>query len=682
MSNEKGISCRFLNKNKIEKFSNSYQEKCLVHFYLLKGACIGITDGSRKIIKKNDGNVYFFQSSLNKVYISNEDYITLFEKTPFISFKIIQKLAEPNRYDECKNIFTFEFIEKCESLILMKILLENIPNISSIHKEHNTLVNQLKNIFKITNGRRSSFIQFIQNKTKNKVNLIVLLNIFFSIYNYICFIIFQNESPSLMKKLEFSTDLESFIDSFMSDLPEFETNQELIKKALMGQDLQYSVFLKKYLMNLFKESTNQSNIPVNLLNKKKKELTDQNRRFITETQNLQIRFFDKYISDYFGEDLERERGIQYFLQMSQEYQEISNYISQKLNKKINNQQLQSLFENMLYKTIEEYVDLFMNKIKINNRNYTTYQKILVNSGYGSIYNLQNGTIRKKEVLINKSIGLMKILNEQIIQFILYHMTNYFINLTPSMLFKLPYQCIPNIHVKQSGKIEQNRNTTFITTSMEKIDGVSLLDFILDPTHDEFFIYHLLQELCNILYIYQTSMNFVHGDLHYENIMIKENKLRREYKIYLIDFGNSSIQLPYKDGNKSNIIYLSTLQKLDIETYYLFDTDFRFVKINQAKSIDLLNLILSIFYHPGVRRKLSKLYEFVQNHTPTFIKNQAIPNSFYLSNVVPSSRSYTSISLYSVRKELIDSKNSENEMRRFVSLFEPHTFESILTNLSQ
>ena len=73
--------------------------------------------------------------------------------------------------------------------------------------------------------------------------------------------------------------------------------------------------------------------------------------------------------------------------------------------------------------------------------------------------------------------------------------------------------------------------------MKSLD-ISLQDYILSCSYDDFV--EIMSSVAKLLQILQIN-EFIHGDLHSENIMLKYDKTSSKMKAFLIDFGFSSIK---------------------------------------------------------------------------------------------------------------------------------------------
>jgi serine/threonine protein kinase len=102
----------------------------------------------------------------------------------------------------------------------------------------------------------------------------------------------------------------------------------------------------------------------------------------------------------------------------------------------------------------------------------------------------------------------------------------------------------------------------------------------------------LQRVASLLQILQTELKFMHGDMHGENIMIRD----KPFDVFIIDFGMSSIRAPKNlPGQRGRTVCGRIL------------TDDRYAKTPFNTHLDLLTLLtalredLSLSGHHGVAR---------------------------------------------------------------------------------
>ncbi len=251
--------------------------------------------------------------------------------------------------------------------------------------------------------------------------------------------------------------------------------------------------------------------------------------------------------------------------------------------------------------------IFFSKLAISDLSLTESQKI--NQGKRSIiYNLQNGTILKEESIIpepnssiqDKEINLFHVFKESFIQFYLYHAIQP--TIVPNLLF-----------VKMKNQHTQIR--------MEKIDGISFYQFMINNIQDEKKIIQKLIDLSILLNQLQDSFGFVHGDLHCKNIMITKDD-----KIVLIDFGLSCITL--HDDSKpfvmsvvqhdSKLMYIpdnAQNYSKSLDLFYMFVGIYRYIYENEfPESSTLLPLIQFLFQIPHTQLNLmTLLFDYIKKY---------------------------------------------------------------------
>jgi hypothetical protein len=141
--------------------------------------------------------------------------------------------------------------------------------------------------------------------------------------------------------------------------------------------------------------------------------------------------------------------------------------------------------------------------------------------------------------------------------------------------------------------ETNRNE--ITTSninwnyeMEKIQGITLHEYITSSRFDINILIDILHQVLDILQFLQTTCGFFHGDLNSSNVMLIPLEGDR-YKVKLIDFGFSLI-----DTN-----YLNNQQKYVLTNTRNLNTDSLFINFTANGNINReskTNLKFVDFYH--------------------------------------------------------------------------------------
>ncbi len=249
----------------------------------------------------------------------------------------------------------------------------------------------------------------------------------------------------------------------------------------------------------------------------------------------------------------------------------------------------------------------MTELKENTTNYTSnlLVKERLPTAAKSIYGLilkgdtnESKKIRKVNPLNSPTKSPNKFFNiviESIIHYFLYQYSQYYkMTLLSSHTERDLYDCFPRYYPE-----EQTRKNKFIITRMNKVpEHWTLKEYLSQPGLTEREFYKILIDISKILYFYQKNMNFVHGDFHYNNILIqKDNR-----KIWIIDFGFSSIKL-------NELLPLpNTFQMVSI---YPYSEDITYDEVNYSSSIDLFRLIYTIYlkYNHFLIKLNEKINEF-------------------------------------------------------------------------
>lgn len=242
----------------------------------------------------------------------------------------------------------------------------------------------------------------------------------------------------------------------------------------------------------------------------------------------------------------------------------------------------------------------------------------VNGENGNQKNVKK--IYKYIVDTSKKRGIELKIAKVFIEFTIHSILEYVYNL---YLPSLDYLAFYNVNNLSKTIVELNqtqRRTEKIKIVMDYIEGLTLKEFI----ETEFklnnnnsnpnltiinaqtqILKDIIMQLCEILYLYQYRCNFIHGELIFENIMLKvkkntnSNSINYELEdLKLIDFGSSSIcvkingneYLIYDIDRQSEQTYLNTINK--------DNKDFAF-------SCDLLYFILQIGANEHIHLKTKK-----------------------------------------------------------------------------
>lgn len=699
---QKTISCRRLTNDSLTQFAGkeNHKEKCAIHFYLKKGICTGITVGSRKIQKTNKF-VKFYQTSSESTTMTLDDFVLLYESTPFISFTILSKIINENIHQNCSDITSPDMLFLCKKINLFNLLIDNIPNISAYYKIRHPitlLVNKLKSVFvnnfsvDLIRKLKAKSISF--NKREIFINeMLNNMNVLFSFFNFICYKLYHDESPSFMREIQFLPDIQpSVVDLYMNHLPHFYEQREQIINSLLGIDNQY---IQKSLS--VEKIINQRNI-VPFRNENIRIATTNSPHQNSAKGSINYQILERFLQRLIKNQQNVQTVIQFMIKDctddSIQLSELENTYFKNTNNKSKYNDIQILkqdisedivslitgFENRSGKQIPGILNDFFK----NTTNYLTLMP-MSHGYYGEVFNMGNqGKIKKKESLFNKNhrtgkktlfnpIRLIKVLKENLTHFYLYQFSLLQQNTS--------LQCFPQLFLN-SGITIGNSN---ITSEIQKINGISLYDYldnILSSSNIKpLFVYNILIQICDILQYYQENYQFVHGDLHLDNILVE----RDTGKIYLIDFGRSSIKIPILIPPSEN---QSTIEKKDfylvefmnnsnISDFPSFDHDFRFNDINKAKAIDLMLLFFRIIYKspkktilhiPYLVNDIKKIIPYIYKYIAAITDRKTDGFSFY------SNRLYYIDNLIKdekIKQEIL--KECENNL----DIFYPENFKRIL-----
>ena len=184
----------------------------------------------------------------------------------------------------------------------------------------------------------------------------------------------------------------------------------------------------------------------------------------------------------------------------------------------------------LPKTIEQFLT----------RIYGNNVGLLGSGTYGKVYNIGRGKVVKVIDLNNtdksfvlKEIYLQQIFSQMMLAPVLY---NFY-----QVKFK-----VKNLFISKE----------YMFIEMEKIDG-NLEQLFLTTKFSDKTINQIVSELIRMIEFYQ-QYNYIHGDLHWENIGYK--KVADKIRLYLIDYGFSCCIDPQLLKKKGSIIELVQLYR--------------------------------------------------------------------------------------------------------------------------
>jgi serine/threonine protein kinase len=197
----------------------------------------------------------------------------------------------------------------------------------------------------------------------------------------------------------------------------------------------------------------------------------------------------------------------------------------------------------------------------------TYGKVCVLEMYGRQYAV-------KETDIIKPTHLQEIINEMLIQIILY-------NTNPAYVPKLYYFALSR----------DKKKAYLITELLEGTIGKFIKDNIHTEDQAEAYLPIFLLRLAHMLEYYGRRLHFVHRDLHIKNILYKAGEGGR-YELKLIDFGFSTL-------NWNGLV-------IDSKKGY-FVPGYR-------EGANITYAIKNILYYDDLRSKLSRAFiDYFQNY---------------------------------------------------------------------
>lgn len=270
-------------------------------------------------------------------------------------------------------------------------------------------------------------------------------------------------------------------------------------------------------------------------------------------------------------------------------------------------------------------------------------------------------------------------------------------------------CSLNFYEQQS----ENNNKKIVNSSMSivsnrmyhimnNLKGENLGKFIIriyysNLSNKNKYLLNLLKEIASILLYLQNECGFIHGDFHSGNIIIipknginNENELvnindleNNNYKIFFIDFGNSTIRLPL---NNDNSLILSTPSDENIKRKNSLDLN----KYPSLRGVDLFHLIQSLdsiekdefifegnmnneyynlfkkiiikiktMYHFNSFIKINDIYNFTRSNNFGLQNNSILyPQEFINLNINSIEENITPVKINTQKKN-----NGENRLRR-------------------
>lgn len=168
----------------------------------------------------------------------------------------------------------------------------------------------------------------------------------------------------------------------------------------------------------------------------------------------------------------------------------------------------------------------------------------------------------------------------------------------------PSPFIPNM--VYYGKPRNSDRTYIIMESMTE----TLYDFILHKDTDRPTIINCLKQLCILLQYLQDDFEFMHRDMHANNVMVKYGKAGRKMaKVALIDFGMSRLVMPdEKNSKKKEVLLLGFPSKRSSSR---FDRDHIYIGNGGFNSsLDLVTLLTDLYQYKTFNSKLPEIRDLI------------------------------------------------------------------------
>jgi hypothetical protein len=308
---------------------------------------------------------------------------------------------------------------------------------------------------------------------------------------------------------------------------------------------------------------------------------------------------------------------------------------------------------------------------------------------GTIYDGNiNGknTIRKLQSL-NRSQHRFK--NEDTFASILIEsIIHYFLNIYSSMALNDLFKCFPQYYPEYQTITKMNiqnkrviKEVNGLISRMDKIKNcISFKEYVKSGISKK----QLLEILGNIVLIiqyYQNNINFVHGDLHDNNILINP----KTHKIWIIDFGFSSIKIQNDHSLPNGITNFQIVQ------YNPISEDLTYNHINHSKSMDLCFLIYTIFLEKqqiglAIINDFNQKIEEFNSQNP---EEKKIFNIDELFGMVGNSKLFNYIQnlVFYKFRQLAYKKNNisldnQSKIDRTLDFFNPDNLLSIIANIHE
>ena len=181
--------------------------------------------------------------------------------------------------------------------------------------------------------------------------------------------------------------------------------------------------------------------------------------------------------------------------------------------------------------------------------------------------------------------------------------------------------VPEFHYFHKVIKRNQQNTITYNYRMEKVEGITLHEYIHSNSFTFDGLKQILIKVCEILQYFQERCNFVHGDLNTSNIMIRSFTNGIPH-IQIIDFGYSMIYTPYlnQDPLLLTTFYDNHLEKMRIMNIqnntsksFLFEMDLKHLYIHllhdlqKTSHINIIHLLKQTIPDPFIRSSTTSKY---------------------------------------------------------------------------
>jgi hypothetical protein len=243
----------------------------------------------------------------------------------------------------------------------------------------------------------------------------------------------------------------------------------------------------------------------------------------------------------------------------------------------------------------------------------------------------------------------------------------------------------------------NKNTITYNYRMERIEGMTLHEYIHSNSFTWDGLKQILIKVCEILQYFQEKCNFVHGDLNTSNVMIRsfENGIPH---VQFIDFGYSIVYTPYLNQEPLLLttFYDNHLEKMrmmniqnDISKSFLFEMDMKHLYIHlmhdlqKTSHMNIIHLLKETFPDPFIRSTTTSKYRIknvnqVHNLVRTSEYSESFKPSSFINIISNLSLSNHFNNQSPPRKKLSHSNISSTTGQKPFRLFENNNNNELLT----